>query len=216
MEEFEYGDQFLGYFTFFLNNDRNLEIQENRVAFDFDYQNSGYLGTWHICNKKLWCIRKVGRSPDFELLFFDLTETNPKDRSIEIFSGYTEVMFQWSENLLLKYYQENGEFSYYDLNTCQWSRIFQRSDLRRIESKLTEFEFREFMRFDVFGGRATVQRQFDSDFNAFFFDKTKKQLVKVPFKTPLKLTEIAWYTVLNNGLLNELNKRKIIIYPTLF
>uniref|UniRef100_A0A914ZBT9 Uncharacterized protein n=1 Tax=Panagrolaimus superbus TaxID=310955 RepID=A0A914ZBT9_9BILA len=85
MEEFEYGYQFLGYFTFFLHDDLKIETDGNRIVFDFDYQNSGYLGTWYIWNNKLWCIRNVGRTPDFELISFDLIDTNHKATSIGIF-----------------------------------------------------------------------------------------------------------------------------------
>uniref|UniRef100_A0AC35GY01 Uncharacterized protein n=1 Tax=Panagrolaimus sp. PS1159 TaxID=55785 RepID=A0AC35GY01_9BILA len=128
-----YGRQFLAYITVSVNGS-NIFCQpiQNRVVFDFvieftPHGNLRELTFWHVYDNKLWFMKDIKNRIDYQLSYFDLDESRPKEIPVERFDYLELLLLQWSgENFIIRYYDESAKFDFFNIDTKIWSKIYYR------------------------------------------------------------------------------------------
>ncbi|KAI6178342.1 hypothetical protein M3Y98_00490400 [Aphelenchoides besseyi] len=168
--------------------------------------------TIHLRHNKLWYTRSKrftplihgpsGRHLDYissptahyqPISYFDLTDTYPTEITVGNIEDKSCSNEQWVQDSLF-IQQTPTECSIFDLNDCNWSsmqiKVPNEDDL--VDFVPFEHDQRGF--FEV-----TVDKHYD----LVFVDKKQGSLHRVPLRTPFRLVDIAWTSVLNAGLQNK-------------
>ncbi|KAI6226054.1 hypothetical protein M3Y95_00761600 [Aphelenchoides besseyi] len=127
--------------------------------------------------------------------YFDLTDPHPTEITVGNIQDKTCTNEQWVQDSLF-IQLTSTECSIFDLNDCEWSSMETNIPS---EDDLVNFSGFEKDHRNRLGYELTVDKHYD----LVFVDKIQKNLHRIPLRTPFRLMDIAWTSVLNAGLQNK-------------
>ncbi|KAI6178343.1 hypothetical protein M3Y98_00490500 [Aphelenchoides besseyi] len=170
--------------------------------------------TIHLRHNKLWYTRSKrftplihgpsGRHLDYissptahyqPISYFDLTDTYPTEITVGNIEDKSCSNEQWVQDSLF-IQQTPTECSIFDLNDCNWSSM--QINVPNEDDLVTFWGFEK----DHFN-RIAYELTVDKHYDLVFVDKKQGSLHRVPLRTPFRLVDIAWTSVLNAGLQNK-------------